>query len=105
MSLSETFTNTLRLMGDKSSTDHRYCDGLDTLEKWRSSSMVSPLSLEYSNNWKSDSKLDSGLSTENLPFNVTFTYNLSAAPTDVPCILVTNRTLKIRDGVNLSIDI
>jgi len=106
MSLSETFTNTLWLMGDKSSTDNRYCDGLDTLETWRSSFMVSPLSLEYSNDWKSDSKLDSGLSTENLPLNITFSYNLTSAPSDIPCVLVvTNRTLKIRDGVNLSIDI
>ena len=106
MSLSETFTNTLRLMGDKTSTDNRYCDGLDTLEKWRSSFMVSPLSLEYSNDWKSTNKLDSGLSTENLPLNITFTYNLSASPADIPCILVvTNRTLRIKDGVNLSVDI
>jgi len=106
MGLSETFTNTLRLMGDKSSTDNRYCDGLDLLEKWRSSSMVSPLSLEYSNDWKSESKLDSGLSTANLPLNIIFSYNLTSAPADIPCILVvTNCTLKIRDGVNLSIDI
>jgi len=106
MSLSETFTNTLRLMGDKSSTDNKYCDALDSLEKWRSSFMVSPLSLEYSNDYKSFSKLDSGLSTENLPLNITFTYNLSSSPADIPCILVvTNRTLKIRDGVNLSVDI
>jgi len=106
MSLSETFTNTLRLMGDKSSTDNKYCDALDSLEKWRSSFMVSPLSLEYSNDFKSTSKLDSGLSTENLPLNITFTYNLSSSPADIPCILVvTNRTLKIRDNVNLSIDI
>ena len=98
--------NPMGLFGDKSSTDNRYCDALDSLERWRSSFMVSPLSLEYSNDWKSDSKLDSGLSTENLPLNITFTYNLSAATTDIPCILVvTNRTLKIRDGVNLSVDI
>jgi len=106
MGLSETFTNTLRLMGDKNSTDNRYCDALDTLEKWRSSFMVSPLSLEYSNDWKSDSKLDNGLSTENLPLNITFSYNLTSSPADIPVILVvTNRTLRIRDGVNLSIDI
>jgi len=106
MGLSETFTNTLRLMGDKSSMDNKYCDALDSLEKYRSSFMVSPLSLEYSNDWKSTAKLDSGLSTENLPLNITFSYNLSAATNDIPCILVvTNRTLKIRDGVNLSVDI
>ena len=106
MSLRETFTNTLRLMGDKSSTDNRYCDALDVLEKWRSSFMVSPLSLEYSNDYKSFSKLDSGLTTQNLPLNITFTYNLSASPADIPCILVvTNRTLRIRDGVNLQVDI
>ena len=106
MGLSECFTNTLRLFGDKSSTDNRYCDALDSLEKWRSSFMVSPLSLEYANDYKSFSKLDSGLSTQNLPLNITFTYNLSAATVDIPCILVvTNRTLRIREGVNLSVDI
>jgi len=106
MSLSETFTNVLRLFGDKSSTDNRYCDALDSLEKYRSSFMVSPLSLEYSNDYKSFSKLDSGLSTESLPLNITFTYNLSASPADIPCILVcTNRKLKIREGVNLQVDI
>jgi len=106
MGLSETFTNTLRLYGDKTSIDNRYCDALDTLEKWRSSFMVTPLSLEYSNDWKSTSKLDSGLSTESLPLNITFTYNLSAATNDIPCILVvTNRKLIIRDGVNLQVDI
>lgn len=106
MKITDTYLNTLRLRGDKSSTDKEYFENLDTMEKWQSSFLTVPLSLEYSEDWKAELKSDSGLSTENMPLNITFNYNLTSANSDTPCMLVvSNRVLKIKDGVSLSVDI
>ena len=102
----DTYLNTLRLNGDKSSTEKEYFEGLDSIEKWQSSFLTVPLSLEYSEDWKAELKSDSGLSTENMPLNITFNYGLNVVTADTPCLLVvSNRVLKIKDGVSLSVDI
>jgi len=95
------YANTYRLFGEKNGT----LNGM-TRENW-DDSMTVPLSLEYSEQKLHEPKLDSGLSTENLPIGISFDYTTSGAFTNHSAfvVLATQRVLEISNGQQVTIDI
>lgn len=100
MSNVDCYTNTLRLWGCKGDSKSHTNPLIDTLDKFKSSFHTIPLSLEYSQgSYDRDTKLMSGLDTNNLPVAITFEANLTGATNMTPLVVVnTSRILEFSDN-------
>ena len=94
------YTNTLRLWGCKGDNKSHTNPLIDTLAKFKTSFHTIPLSLEYSQgHYDRDTKLMSGLDTNNLPVAITFEANLTGATNLTPLVIVnTSRILEFSDN-------
>ena len=86
----DAYVNTLRLWGCKSDGKYHHNDSIDSLDTFADHFFISPLSLEYSTNMcHRETKMMSGLSTNNLPLSITFEMNLVGPVANVsPLVLV-----------------
>ena len=69
--------------------------------------MSQRFNLEYSEQKQHEPKVDSGLSTENLPIGISFDYKTSGTFTGHSAfvVLATQRVLEISNGQQVSVDI
>ena len=107
------YINLARLFGEKEKQFVNIPE-IDTLTVWEHCYFVSPLSLEYSDDFQ-DIKLLSGLSSENLPISIAWNYTnhtdlhpiivagLTAVTANV--LVCTTRVLEISNGQQVSVSI
>ena len=102
-STTDAYVNTLRLWGCKSDGKYHHNYSIDTLQTFTDNFYTAPLSLEYSTNMcHRQTKMMSGLSTNNLPLSITFELTATTAPVNKsPVVLVsTSRILEFDANQN-----
>ena len=102
-SQTDAYVNTLRLWGCKSDGKYHHNDSINSLDTFSEHFFTAPLSLEYSTNMcHRETKMMSGLSTNNLPLSITFEANLTGSVANKsPLVLVsTSRILEFDANQN-----